>query len=173
MKGLSCFNNYLFQYNYYYWYYYYFNFWSSMLVLDYIFDFLIPYLSWDCGYLGARDLQYNRKSICLELRKPRLSLKLSFYSSGSHLGRRFCHAPSRGHMTKFKNFFECHNYGEGATGISWVEGRDVAKDPIMYRTDHPTSMTGIMQSHISKVLRVRNPPLQLSEMGRIPNVFGP
>lgn len=76
-------------------------------------------------------------------------------------------------MTKFKNIFECHNYGEGATGISWVEGTDVAKDPITYRTDHPTSTTGIIQSPISKVLRVRNPPLLLSEMGKIPNVFGP
>lgn len=62
---------------------------------------------------------------------------------------------------------------ESATGISWVDGRDVAKDPITYRTDHPTSATGIIQSPISKVLRVRNPPLQLSEIGKIPNILDP
>lgn len=78
-------------------------------------------------------------------------------------------------MTKFEEIFECHNWRECATGIRWAEGRVAAILPIMHRIAPMTTppQQSINQPQISEVLRVRNTALWLSEMDKLPNVFGP
>lgn len=63
--------------------------------------------------------------------------------------------------------------GQSTTGIGWVEGRDIAKHPIMHSTDPPHPYNKVLSSPKSQVLRVRHSALQLSEMGELSNVLDP
>lgn len=53
--------------------------------------------------------------------------------------------PPQGTFGKYWRRFYCHDWGEGVTGIWWVEAGHAAKGPTMYRTA-PTTKTNLAQN---------------------------